>query len=333
MSTRNNDKQGNKMLIDIPKHPAMLDAVGKALQEMAKDKAYFTGKESLPVRRSSLPTTGRPILAEPNVTVMKGVTPGKTIAVEQHPNGSIRVTSENVPPLTYEPDVELKDASYTTPSGEKVNFKVEETGNLHVTAEDVAEQCGETADITKVVQNMPPEPPASAIPIGSPAGNLPADIPLDPIKDITGRPWDARIDSGGRTLLANGGWKRKRGVDDAEYAAIASQITPAAAVNPAQGPDQGVAKMPAFDDIPDGGAQAAPGATQTILPPPALSMSFAEFMTWYTGPEANGKYTPEQLTQACNDSGIPDLAQLGIPTNAHLVLAVKLTLERIGTTA
>lgn len=332
MSTRNNDKQGNKMLIDIPKHPAMLDAVGKALQEMAKDKAYLTGKESLPVGRSSLPPTGRPILAELPTTVMKGVTPGKTIAVEQHPNGPIRVTSENVPPLTYEPDVELKDASYTTPSGEKVNFKVEETGNLHVTTEDVAEQCGETAAITKVVQSMPAQTPASVISIDG--NNLPADIPLDPIKDITGRPWDARIDSGGRTLLGNGAWKKKRGVDDAAYAAVVAQITPVSTGSPAaQGPDQGVAKMPAFDDIPDGGAQAAPGATQTIPPPPALSMSFAEFMTWYTGPEANGKYTPEQLTQACKASDIPDLAQLGIPTNAHLVLAVKTFLVSMGTTA
>lgn len=307
------------MLIDIPKHPAMLDAVGKALQEMAKDKAYFTGKGSLPVRRSSLPTTGRPILAEPNAT--------REMTIDDINSGEEQTFNGKGQVLLDEPDVELKDASYTIPSGEKVNFKVEETGNLHVTTEDVAEQCGAAANITKVVQNMPPEPPASVIPIDG--NNLPADIPLDPIKDITGRPWDERIDSGGRTLLANGAWKKKRGVDDTAYAAVVAQITPVSTGSPAAQEGQ----MPAFDDIPDGGAQAAPGATQTIPPPPALSMSFAEFMTWYTGPEANGKYTPEQLTQACNASGIPDLAQLGIPTNAHLVLAVKLTLERIGATA
>lgn len=49
--------------------------------------------------------------------------------------------------------------------------------------------------------------------------------------DKTGRPWDARIDVGTKTKTLKGLWKRKKGLEDAEYDAVVSELmsTPAPA--------------------------------------------------------------------------------------------------------
>lgn len=54
-----------------------------------------------------------------------------------------------------------------------------------------------------------------------PAGRKKAE----PEKDSAGVPYDKRIHHDKKEKYGNGGWKRKRGVDDALYAAVMAEIT------------------------------------------------------------------------------------------------------------
>lgn len=262
MSTHNNTKTGNKMNdslnIVIPNHPAMLSAVGKALQEMA-------GKT---VKEIPLPVgAGKDIVSPAAVKVKPASESARAVTLpSQAP-----VVIENDEPL---PVVELHDE--------------------------------------EVSPEVVPTPPI--------------DIPLDPTTDITGRPWDARIDSGGKSLLASGAWKKKRGVDDATYAAVVAEIDTNAEAPAAVPVTSAVPAPPAVVPAPPAGI--VPGVAPAPQPPAMLeeqSMTFAEFMTWLTG-EAIGKFLPEHLNAACAANGVADISQLGNAANAHLVLGVKTSL-------
>lgn len=323
----------------VPKHSAMLAAVGKALQEMAKDQAVIEQRlVSNPVKSAVKPPFCTPSQSEPGTEEASHMVPSEAKIVVTLP-GEINSTAIPIKFGITPADAgkELIDSAIKLAEGGSLVCSI--VSDLHgapkhyETKEAAIKDVG-PSPVADVIKNMPTPGPVSVIPVGTVTDTQ--DIPLDPIKDITGRPWDERVDSGGRTLLANGMWKKKRGIDGTTYNAVVEELTGAPVVpdyeskcNPAAQDGQ----MPAFNDIPEGGAQCVPGATQTITPPPALSMSFSEFMQWYTGPDAIGKFSTEQLTQACNASGIPDIAQLGIPTNAHLVLAVHQTLVATGATA
>jgi len=88
-------------------------------------------------------------------------------------------------------------------------------------------------------------------------------------KSSTGQmiPWDERIHSKGRTTNADGSWRLKRGVDDADLKAIETQLV---ALLPAQVPAEpaGIQSESASEATPPPGAAEALNATKPIAPPP-----------------------------------------------------------------
>lgn len=122
----------------------------------------------------------------------------------------------------------------------------------------------------KPVDNPAPKPvdnPAQASATPAPAPAPPAPKPVDnpapkpvdnpdpkPVDnsvdlDANGLPWDERIHSGGRTKLADGTWRDKRNVPDAEREAVVAEITTVMAIptpEPAAPGADGIATLPEF---------------------------------------------------------------------------------------
>ena len=88
-----------------------------------------------------------------------------------------------------------------------------------------------------------------------------------PEVDANGDVWDERIHSGGKNVLKNGTWRKKKGVGQDEYDAVIAENRTAA-----------TPPMPTGDGVPSaaGGVPAASAPT----PPPAASapITFQEFM-------------------------------------------------------
>ncbi len=91
------------------------------------------------------------------------------------------------------------------------NSWVEQTGE-DASSEPTAAQMGESAP--------PPPPPAAT----------------DGAVDSKGIPWDARIHSESKATVADGSWRKRRGVDDAVFAEVMAELTAGASGNDAAPP-------------------------------------------------------------------------------------------------
>lgn len=110
--------------------------------------------------------------------------------------------------------------------------------------------------------------------------------------DSAGVPWDERIHARTKTKIADGTWKKKRGVDDAVVTQVMAEIT--------------------------GGTPTTP---ETTPPPPAPSTgskitTFPELMQAITGAQLH----PDRVIEACNSHNVEQVALLA--TRPDLIPAV-----------
>lgn len=158
-----------------------------------------------------------------------------------------------------------------------------------------------------------PAPTAPAAPSGSAPG-----VELD----ADGLPWDGRIHASTKTKNADGTWRGKRGVDDAEVARVVAELkglpAPVAPVPPAPYITAEAAALPASPvaNLHVGG---------TVAPPPApatpAGITFGELMVKLQGPMVSGTLPGPKLTEVLARYGCPQgVTQLmHVP---HLVPAV-----------
>lgn len=120
--------------------------------------------------------------------------------------------------------------------------------------------------------------------------------------DSKGIPWDARIHSESKATIADGSWRKRRGVDDATYATVLAELQGAAPPPPppaADGPNDGPPPPPpsapaeAQSDV----AAAAPAAG------PNLS-AFADFPAFVSAVSKHGKSYAE-LNELSVTVGVP----------------------------
>lgn len=74
-------------------------------------------------------------------------------------------------------------------------------------------------------EESPEAPKPQTVPVSPPPAPAPQAEAGEPLElDINGLPWDARIHSAGRTKNADGSWRNKRGVDEAERERVEAEL-------------------------------------------------------------------------------------------------------------
>lgn len=149
-----------------------------------------------------------------------------------------------------------------------------------------------------------------------------AGTPNGAAVDSAGLPWDARIHSEKKTTIANGTWKKKRGVEptliatvEAELRALMGVSTPAAAAAPP--PPPAAAAAPPPPPAATGAAPPPPPAAAAAAappPPPAVAAatnaapaSFGTMMAYFTRVTQREKLmTPEQGDDILRAFGLQD---------------------------
>jgi hypothetical protein len=132
---------------------------------------------------------------------------------------------------------------------------------------------------------MPPAPPA--------AGTAPATNGV--LLDVNKLPWDYRIHASTKTQNANGTWRYKRGVDDAEIARVEGELRSVMSLSPPlplPPPDPSVPSTVAVDGF---------------TPPPREPMTFTRLMPKVTGAIKSGTLTQEHVNAVLQKYGFPHL--------------------------
>jgi len=186
--------------------------------------------------------------------------------------------------------------------------------------QDLASTTGDLPDVPPVVEAPPPAPVLTEEPDARTVFAKPLEVPppapvmetppapppapaTTPATDRTGLPWDARIHSSTRSLMADGSWKRKRGVHDTEVARVEAELRGGPAVPP-------------------------PPSTPAAPPPPSSSSSvtFPEFMRKVTAGVAAHRWTLPLVAEACQKAGVAG----GIPALAASPDRIGAVLEFLG---
>lgn len=171
-------------------------------------------------------------------------------------------------------------------------------------------------------------------------------IPASAELDSAGLPWDKRIHSSSRAKVADGTWRKLRGVDDALVATVEAELravqaipapqthlTPEAQDAAAVAQDAAPAKLPPVPPAPTTTLAAAEELRQHLVPvppapptpTPAVPLTFAELMKHVTPMLVAGKLPQNKLLAITAEFGLPHLAALG--ARPDLVEAVKARID------
>lgn len=156
----------------------------------------------------------------------------------------------------------------------------------------------------------PPPPPAAddAAAPSTPSEKEaePSEYDVEFVEDVTvdanGLPWDARIHSSGKTLLADDTWRLKRGVPDDEREAIEAELKQLMAIP--------VPPAPAVDAASQAAEVALAVASAPPPPPPAPSAKITlmpQLIKAITGAELGAM----MVTEAVKSVGLENISQLG----------------------
>ncbi len=137
---------------------------------------------------------------------------------------------------------------------------------------------------------IPPPPPVPG----------PFDAPATQ-RDADGLPWDGRIHSSSKALLADGRWRQRRNTDPALVASVTAELK-AALSAPAAVPIPPVAAVP----TPPAAVLTPPAAVPTPPAGDGTGMSFLDFMRAITA----ARTAPQTVLEACQSVGIPNIPAL-----------------------
>ena len=164
------------------------------------------------------------------------------------------------------------------------------------------EHCGPTptppVTIAEIAKTTPDEP----------ARARPADEPPDQAVDSKGTPWDARIHSESKATVADGTWRKRRGVSDELFNEVMAELTSDTAPPPppADDEDEEVPLAPADESVP---APPAPTADAPSEPEPAVSApaagdgQFPDFPSFVAAVAKHGK-TYAELNEMAGVVGV-----------------------------
>lgn len=188
------------------------------------------------------------------------------------------------------------------------------------------------ADTTATTFAAAPNVPAPPAPNSAPAGAIAAPQTANPVGavdlDKTGLPWDGSIHAESKSKIADGTWRKKRGVDPALVAMVESelrQVMGAAPAAPIPAPHAATVTMPTAGVASSAVAVPAPPTAPVapVAPPPPAPLAApvgevpqdarAQFVGLVGRASAAiqaGKVTQAEITQCCVASGVPALPLL-----------------------
>ena len=145
----------------------------------------------------------------------------------------------------------------------------------------------------QLVDTAPPPPPPAA---------------TEGAVDSKGIPWDARIHSESKATVADGSWRKRRGVDDAVFAEVMAELTAGASGNDAAPPPP-----PAESDVPLAPTEDAPPppppapaevpSEPAAAAPAAGNGAFADFPAFVSAVSKHGKSYAE-LNELAGSVGV-----------------------------
>lgn len=183
--------------------------------------------------------------------------------------------------------------------------------------------------------SIPPTAPASTVAQSSPAPTAPTTTTPGPVYlaagaapagvelDKHGLPWDNRIHAESKAKIADGIWRKKRGVDPALVAQVEAELRQV----------MGAPSSPLVaSTVPS--APTPPLATAVVPPPPAPAevgqdprAQFVALIGRASSAIQAGKVTQEEINQACQAVGVPALPLLA--NRLDLVATVAASIDAI----
>lgn len=161
-----------------------------------------------------------------------------------------------------------------------------------------------------------PPPPAATAPVAtsSPAASAPTPLKFD----ISGLPWDVRIHAANQATVADGTWRKKKGLNDAAFIATVTAelrakhpVTQAAAT--AAAPAAIVTTAPPPPPVTQT-APPPPATTAAAAPPPPAAPPAQSLMEWIGDMMPKGRVTFVEITEECKKLGanaLSDFAGVG----------------------
>lgn len=191
-----------------------------------------------------------------------------------------------------------------------------------MTAQERIDQVKAHAGGVSEVPPAPPSPTAPDAPLTSPEeNNSNVSTSIDSAAlDSSGLPWDARIHASTKGVIADGTWRRKKGVDEAEFERVKAELLAAKGNVPPAPMAPAAPAAPAADVPPAPTAPAAPAAPEA--PAVSLQVVFGRL---------NGLKLPPERMQRVWDAVAPIAEALGkpAPTGPTAVLALKDDVEML----
>ena len=181
----------------------------------------------------------------------------------------------------------------------------------------------------------PPPPSAespSAPPPPAPTAPVAPTSAASTVVDSTGLPWDERIHAANKAVIANGHWRKKRGLNDEAYVAkITAELRANAPAAPPPPPPADESPADMFKRLPAGPAETPVAAAPAVAPPPPPpeGETFAQLMEWLGGAMSTGKVQFNTVTAEVQRHGLKALPDLTKAENAHLVPAVWAALRAV----
>lgn len=121
--------------------------------------------------------------------------------------------------------------------------------------------------------------------------------------DSKGIPWDARIHSESKATIADGSWRKRRGVDDATYATVLAELQGAAPPPP---PAESTVPLAPADDTPPPPPAHAEAPSENVAAAPAAGpnlSAFADFPAFVSAVSKHGKSYAE-LNELAGSVGV-----------------------------
>lgn len=158
------------------------------------------------------------------------------------------------------------------------------------------------AEWAEVPKPVAPSASAGSVPTPPPAAPVPP-VPAT-LLDSAGLPWDERIHSSSKNTVADGTWRRKRGVDEALVASVEVELRALLGNAPAAGAGAPMVESAPIAPVPPQVTPAAP------VPAASGPTTFKGLTDWLLSLTKTGKLSPTDVTLAIQGLGAEGVAML-----------------------
>lgn len=237
----------------------------------------------------------------------------------------------NIPPSTISKPVLLLTAAYLKDLAELMPGKSHQQNDSDLELDRSIEEDTDDSPVNQEEQQETTVNAGAAFNGQPPAGT---NYPVDK----RGIPWDARIHAGTKTKTADGNWKNKRGVDEAERQQIEAELlrqpaapqggtnVPGGAAIAALNASRRQETADQSDPSPAGNTNAG-AAFNGQQEQPAADMTFPQFIQFVTGLNTRKILDLTTINGICREFGVDGIQGLATPDKAEMIPMIKAAID------